>query len=240
MAKRIYEQRKAEFDAICKDLTEKYGSAQTEECAPPEESEHIISEKIRQVEQDILYLTSEKAKLKSQTATLENSSSLSAEADARITDLKSKKAEAEEDLRILMLAMDILNESYEELKENFAPKLAKATAEIFNGLTGGKYGEIIVNDRFEIQIKKDSEYKNSNYFSSGTIQQLYFSLRLGIIELISGNLPLFIDDAFITYDDERFSKAADFISNYAKHNQIIFSTCHPREAHIGGAQLLQI
>lgn len=238
MAKKLFDERKEEYDIIFNSLTEKYGNADSIECSPADFTEDIITSQLRTAEDEIVKYTGMGAEIRKDAESVNGISQEIANINREIEDLTEAYNEAKDKLRILNLATEILQESYEEMKSNFAPKLAKATANVFNAMTGGKYGELIVNDAFEIQIKNNGKYENSNFFSSGTIQQLYFSLRLGIIELIMGNYPLFIDDAFITYDDERFRNASDFIRNYADNNQIIFTTCHTRESNIEGARIL--
>jgi len=237
--KRIYDERKAEYDILSAHIIEHYGSLDNLECEKVDIDDNTISQQIKSADEKILNLTAESAKIKSNGESAEGISQEIANINREIKDLKEAHAEANEKLRILNLASEILQQSYEELKSNFAPRLAKSTANIFNTLTGGKYVELIVNDAFEIQIKNDGKYEFSNFFSSGTIQQLYFSLRLGIIELIMGNYPLFIDDAFITYDDSRFKNASDFLKDYSENNQIIFCTCHTRESNMQGAEVLK-
>lgn len=239
MAKDIYEERKAVMDALDATLTDRYGSTDNLKCDKVDADETTISMQMQILDDTIIRYTAECAKFKSEVDSTENIAQEIANLTQEISDLHEAYNEANEKLRILNLATEILNQAYEELKGNFAPRLAKATANIFNQLTGGKYGELIVNDAFEIQIKNDGKYENSKFFSSGTIQQLYFSLRLGIIELIMGNYPLFIDDAFITYDDSRFNNAAVFLKDYSVNNQIIFCTCHTRERDMQGAQVLK-
>lgn len=237
--KSIYEERKSEFDSLTAHIIENYGDVKNLKCEKVDIDERTVSEQIKYIDEKILSLTAESAKIKSDAESAEGISQELININQEIDYLKEAHIEASEKLRILNLASDILNQSYEELKSNFAPKLAKSTAKIFNAITGEKYGELIVNDAFEIQIKTDGKYENSNFFSSGTIQQLYFSLRLGIIELIMGNYPLFIDDAFITYDDIRFENASEFLKDYSQKNQIIFCTCHKRESNMQGAYVLK-
>lgn len=239
MVKGIYDERKAEFEALSSALTEKYGSTDNLRCEKTDIDEMSIAAQMKVIDEDILRYTADSAKIKRDAESAEGIAQQISNLTQEIKDLNESYDEANEKLRILNLAAEILEHSYEELKSNFAPRLARATARIFNSLTDGKYGELIVNDAFEIQIKNDGKYENSNFFSSGTIQQLYFSLRLGIIELIMGNYPLFIDDAFITYDDARFNNAAGFLNDYSKRNQIIFCTCHHRESNMMGAQVLK-
>ncbi len=237
--KEIYNGRKYGFDALTLQVIERYGSIENLECEKVDIDEITISEQIKSVDEKILNLTAERATIKNNINSAEDISQELTNIESEINYLNLSLKEANEKLRILNLATEILNQSYEELKGNFAPRLAKTTASIFNKLTGGKYGELIVNDEFQIQLKSDGKYEISKFFSSGTIQQLYFSLRLGIIELIMGNYPLFIDDAFITYDDSRFKNASDFLKDYSENNQIVFCTCHTRESNMQGAQVLK-
>ncbi len=239
MAKKVFDEAKADFDALSAELVSKYGdiSALTPESIDATEWE--VSSKIQSVGTDILRLTAENAKMKVEADKLSGITEKINQLACEIEEIEAKLKDAEEEKRVIELASGILDESYEEIKSNFAPKLAQATERIFNALTGGKHGEITVNDKFEINIRHEGRYENSNYFSSGTIQQLYFSLRLGIIEMIAENLPLFIDDAFITYDDERFAEGVKFLKEYSASNQIVFTTCHSREKDMPGAKLTE-
>ena len=239
MAKRIYEERKDECDKLFNKLTEKYGDLENAKCEKTIIDENSVNKKIADINDNILRFTEERAKIKSSIESSENISEELSDLSQEIKDNELLLAESNEKLKVLNLASEILTQSYEEMKSNFAPKLARATIDIFNSLNGGKYGELIVNDAFEIQVKHEGKYENSNYFSSGTIQQLYFSLRLGIIDLIADNLPLFIDDAFITYDDDRFSNATKFLNDYSRNNQVVFCTCHLRESSMEGAHVLK-
>ncbi|MEE1277972.1 MAG: hypothetical protein UHE86_02780, partial [Acutalibacteraceae bacterium] len=62
----------------------------------------------------------------------------------------------------------------------------------------------------------------------GTRDQLDLAMRLSLSNLTAGdnNLPLLLDDILSQYDDLRAQKAIEFLSDYAKENQILFFTCH--------------
>ncbi len=238
-AQKRYDECKEEFDSISAGITAKYGSLDGFEAEPVSANEEELTKRIKDAEQKILNLTRDNVKIKIEADSVDGLTEEINQADCVVADLKERLDDARSNLRIINLAKEILDESYEEIKSNFAPRLAAATQRIFNALTGGKYGEVTVNDKFEIQIRHEGKYENSNYFSSGTIQQLYFSLRLGIIELLAENFPLFIDDAFITYDDERFNQGEQFLKEYSLNNQIVFTTCHQREKGMSGASLTE-
>ena len=80
-----------------------------------------------------------------------------------------------------------------------------------------------------------TELENGNYvpaerLSTGTIDQLYLSLRLSIIkELSEETVPIFLDEAFAYYDDERLKNILKFINDEFKNLQIIIFTCTNRE-----------
>lgn len=227
MARRIYENQKSEYDAAYKKICDKYGNIDGAVCEKPSVDENL-SVIQAEIDKEILIFTAESAKIKS-SAEAANTFGEISDISQELADCTAELDDANEKLRVLNLALEILSEAYEELKSNFAPRLARSAAQIFNTVTGKKYGELIVNDAFEIQIKKDGKYENAEFFSSGTIQQLYFALRLGIIELTLENSPLFLDDSFIAYDDGRFAETVSFLKDYAKKHQIILCTCHERE-----------
>ena len=67
--------------------------------------------------------------------------------------------------------------------------------------------------------------------SIGTIEQIYLSLRLAIMNEISKEkLPVILDEAFAYYDDQRLEAALDFLSKI--DNQVILFTCTNREKEI--------
>ena len=69
--------------------------------------------------------------------------------------------------------------------------------------------------------------------SDGTIDQLYLSLRLSIIkELSEETIPIFLDEAFAYYDDNRLKNILEFINDEFKNIQIIIFTCTNREKNI--------
>lgn len=128
------------------------------------------------------------------------------------------------------IAMEVLAESFSELRRNFGSKLETLSAEIFARLTGDKYESMTVSKSFGINVQqKDIPLsRETDYLSSGTVDQAYLSLRLAISELLSENksLPLFLDDSLAQYDDKRCEIAINFLKEYSAKGQIIMFTCH--------------
>jgi exonuclease SbcC len=142
----------------------------------------------------------------------------------------------EEILAVLDLIKEVLTEAFQELQNSFGPILNNKVGLILQEITGGKYGEVKVAENYRISIKECTEsVRDLNFFSNGTLDQVYFALRLGIIALAYNQeqkLPLILDDTFIQYDDERLAAALTYLLKYAEQHQVLLFTCHQRETKI--------
>ena len=144
------------------------------------------------------------------------------------------RKERQEYYDALLLALRVMQESAEELRQNFGPKLSQRTAEIFAKLTKNRYRNVVVTKDFKVSVlaEDDVYYRDGGYLSNGTVDQVYFALRLAIVELLAGNenrhLPMMLDDIFEQYDEGRTEDGLDFLSGYTEEGreQVIFFTCH--------------
>ena len=69
--------------------------------------------------------------------------------------------------------------------------------------------------------------------SVGTIDQLYLSLRLSMIdEMSEEKVPILLDEAFAFYDDERLKNILLYLNSEFNDRQIIIFTCTNREKEI--------
>ena len=91
------------------------------------------------------------------------------------------------------------------------------------------------NANFEMDVANGvaTSPRESLMLSQGTVDELYFALRLALFETIvpsDDTPPLIIDDAFVNFDDVRLSRALDLLLQKAEKMQIIIFSCHRREA----------
>jgi len=147
----------------------------------------------------------------------------------------------EDEYKSLKIAFDLLAESFEEMQNSFGPVVNRKCSEILKEISDGKYDEIIVSKDFDISIreKENNTTREWKFLSSGTADLVYFALRLAISEVFSRDedpVPLFLDDAFLQYDDERTKLALKFLESYTvKRNiQIFLFTCHEQTLQTGG------
>ena len=124
-----------------------------------------------------------------------------------------------------------LTNAFEQLQMDYAPRLNGLACGIFKKLTDGKYVDFMVDEDYKITVRdKDNVLVVSDYLSSGTYDQIYFSLRMALVDLIGGEMPVVLDDAFALYDDERVKKAMDYLKNI--DNQVILLSCQTREKNL--------
>ena len=120
------------------------------------------------------------------------------------------------------------------MKENITPKFTTNLSEIISIITNNKYNKIRFNDENGIMIElNNGNYMSVDNLSVGTIEQLYLSLRISMIdELSEEKLPLFLDETFAYYDNERLKNILEFLEKEANKRQIFIFTCSKREIDI--------
>ena len=120
------------------------------------------------------------------------------------------------------------------MKNSVTPKFTENLSTNISKITGGKYNKVMVNeDEGLIVGLENGDYVPVNRFSIGTIDQLYLSLRLSMIdELSEEKVPILLDEAFAFYDDERLKNILEYLNTKFKNRQIIIFTCTNREKNI--------
>ena len=128
------------------------------------------------------------------------------------------------------LCLQVLEESFAEVRRGYGSVLEQRTKEIFADITNGRYRAVGVSKDLALSAERSDVFGNysADYFSAGTGDQLYFSLRLALSELMSDAepLPVFLDDVFGQYDDRRAARAMAFLNGYAARSQVLLFTCH--------------
>ncbi len=147
----------------------------------------------------------------------------------------NEKKSTLENLNLSMnLAKEILEESYEEMKNTITPKFTKNLSETINKITDGKYKNVRFSDEIGLIIELDNgSYEEVAKMSIGTIDQLYLSLRLSMAEDLSDEkMPIILDESFAYYDAKRLKNVLEFLYSNFKDHQIILLTCTAREREI--------
>ncbi len=151
----------------------------------------------------------------------------------KLQEKKLKFSLAKEYLQSLKIAYEIIQETINEVRRKFNPRLNEEASKIFKELTGGEHSNICMNKDYSISLEKNNSYKSYESFSSGTIDQAYLTLKVAISKLLSslsGEVPLILDDVLVRYDYSRVENTLRFLKENAKETQTIIFTCHEHVA----------
>ena len=140
-----------------------------------------------------------------------------------------------EKLEAIAEAKERIHALSEEIYQSFAFYLNKETAKILSYITGERYDSLFIDQNLRIFVNTKETMLPLEQASTGTIDQLYLSLRLAMAKLLQKErkeyLPLLFDDSFAMYDENRLAAALSFV-NKAYPAQILLFTCHKREAEV--------
>ncbi|HSG50160.1 MAG TPA: hypothetical protein VLA43_20205, partial [Longimicrobiales bacterium] len=112
-------------------------------------------------------------------------------------------------------------------------------SEYLERLTGGRYDRLMVDeegdgDLFQLMGPQlPAPVPLARPISTGTLEQAYLGLRLAIVDHLDQSeerLPLFIDEAFVNWDDQRREKGLEVLGEVSRSRQVFAFTCHPEMA----------
>ncbi|GMW02951.1 MAG: hypothetical protein AMXMBFR84_40870 [Candidatus Hydrogenedentota bacterium] len=122
-----------------------------------------------------------------------------------------------------------------------APRLASLASDYLSAITGGAYGELLLNRDLVISVRIPQTERLAEdperSLSKGTVDQIYLALRLALVHCIGEGgetIPLLLDDPFANYDDNRLATALGLLKTVAESNQVLLFTCRQdvsRAAH---------
>ena len=132
------------------------------------------------------------------------------------------------------LAKQVLEKSYDEMKNTVTPKFTQELSKNIDNITAGKYTNLMFNDEEGLIVETENgNYVPASRLSIGTIDQLYLSLRLSMIEELSEEkMPIILDEAFAYYDEQRLANILKYLNEKYSSHQVILFTCTQREKNI--------
>lgn len=136
------------------------------------------------------------------------------------------------EIAALTLAIDRICELSSGLYERMGGGLNERASTILKELTDGAYSRIVLDETMEIRIHTPSRVLGLYQVSGGTMQQIYFALRMAAAEILEDGkkLPVVLDETFAMYDDSRLEAALRWLKKSGR--QVILFTCQKREHEI--------
>ena len=110
-------------------------------------------------------------------------------------------------------------------QKTFGQELNEKISEIFCDMTNGKYTQAVMDENLSMMVYDGFDHVDMKYLSNATVEQLYFALRLASADLLYENdaFPLFLDDVFGNYDDERLAQTMQYLSHHTDRQIFLFT-----------------
>lgn len=204
-----------------------------------------LQEKFNNSGKHCTLLSSRIAELTAELKSMTNGIGNPREFDRKIAQAEEKLSSMLEFTRCADIAADALNDAYAELRRSWGGVLQTRALEIFSGLTGNTYNDMVISKDFDITVRKNDDITSRavKFMSKGTLHQAYFALRLALAEFLcedKESLPVILDDIFSQYDSQRTKSGFDFLKDYSQSNQVLFFTCHNELTKTEGANLISL
>ena len=134
------------------------------------------------------------------------------------------------EVKAINLALETIDRLSGSINSRIGGRLRKRTSEIFSDITGEKYEEVLIDDSLKISVNTEERVIPLERLSRGTLEQIYFALRIAAGELFCGDetFPLILDDVFGNYDEDRLQALLVWL--YKENRQVLTLTCSGREA----------
>lgn len=142
------------------------------------------------------------------------------EKEGRLADYDLERAALKE-------AIDTLDTCIKEFQEGDVFRLAEEMSGIFARITGEKYTRVNLGSSLDPVISRGDRVPISpGDLSQGAQDQLYFAMRVAMARHLSRNirLPLFLDDPFVNFDEERLRVTREVLG-HLDDQQVIMVTC---------------
>lgn len=130
------------------------------------------------------------------------------------------------------LAERLLDEASTTFERERQPGVVRNAESFFSEITGGRYGQVTAPlGQKTIKVSGERELnKEPSALSRGTREQLFLSLRFGLVQELSQRtepLPVIVDEVLVNFDPERALRAAKAFVQLSNTNQVFVFTCHP-------------
>ncbi|PKM95287.1 MAG: hypothetical protein CVU84_06305 [Firmicutes bacterium HGW-Firmicutes-1] len=193
-----------------------------------------LEEELKNINNQIVQENKEVSIISTSIATKENR----VRSSSQIEEELNKNYEEFEKMTFKLNSYNIIEDAIRHIsrniQDNFAPTLNEKISKVISIATDYKYTDVKVSSNMEISVVDNELNKlvRVDDLSAGTIDLMYFALRLSIAEVVNNcqAVPIILDDSFVQYDERRLIKMLEYLSKL--NRQVILFTCHKREAKV--------
>ena len=179
------------------------------------------SEHLRQLQLAQAQRTAQAESLRQQELALGDAETLDAEKEKleqTLADLLRKET-------ALTMAQDALRLAEQKMTEGYAPKLTAEAGHCLQMLTGGRYTAMVLQPDLNLLLREAETglTRPLAALSRGTQDQAWLALRLAMTRLLLPDGPLVLDDALLTFDEDRTAAALALLEK--EDRQVLVFTC---------------
>ncbi len=148
------------------------------------------------------------------------------EAEAKLEQLELELIDLLQREAALELAQQALEQAQAQMAQGYGPRLTACAGRLMETLTGGRYDAVIMGKEFQLSLRetKTGLVRPLEAMSSGTKDQAWLALRLAMTELLlPEEAPLVLDDALLTFDEQRTEKALQLLRQTGR--QVLLFSC---------------
>ncbi len=142
----------------------------------------------------------------------------------------------------LLKVKRVFTETKEKLDKNPMESLVNEFNRLLSIITDGKYKSGEINEDFDIKIQSGKGEIPIDLLSAGTHDSLVLALRFSLLKHIFQDRKgyVILDDSLVDLDPKRKEKSVELIQDFAKENQVIFTTCDPETAKMLEGNLIHL
>lgn len=144
----------------------------------------------------------------------------------------ARETELQQEIDAVTMAAEELERLARELCEEAGDTLNAEVSRYISAITQGRYDSVRVDENGRLWALIDGREIPPDALSRGTLEQFYLALRLAVGKTVTKeeSMPIFLDDAFVLYDDERLRRTLQVLAEMKM--QILLFTCQKREAQM--------
>ena len=155
------------------------------------------------------------------------------EKEALYKEIKESLEKYSEYVKIIDDTKELISSAYEKMKKDFSPQVSEKAGKVFSLVTNNDDEKIVVSDDLNLSLKRGGEFYSVSNLSRSTLDLIYFSFRMAMIETVmQGRGCIIFDEAFIRYDKERLANVFSYLKDSS--HQMIFTTFSEYEMEFAG------
>ena len=152
--------------------------------------------------------------------------------EEEIASLQAEAARTKQTLEVYDLTARMLEEARAQSVYPARELLERRAGDYLTRATDGNYSRVSLDERTlrpQVWVAPAAAWKDAAELSQATSDQLYFCLRLALLDVITGDRrpPLFLDEPFAHLDAERRGAMVDIVKAAAKDRQVVMFTVWP-------------